>query len=69
MALPDRHSRQQREAYSRRRKPMPMRVREGRQEAAGRKRPLRFTPLWLRDGRIYRDEDEQAIPHAVVRNR
>ena len=31
-----------------------------RERLSGLPKPPRFTPLWLRDGRIYRDEGEQA---------
>ena len=63
------HSRQQREAHSRRRKPMPLRVREDRQEAEGRKRPLRMAPSpWLVEG-IDGEDGAPAKYDAVVRHR
>lgn len=62
-------NRSQREAYSRRRKPMPLRVMEGRQEAQGRKRQLRMAPNAPLTEGIDEDEGEQAIPCVLERNR
>lgn len=63
-----RHSRNQRESYSRRR-PMPLRIREGRQETEGRKRPMKQAGFWLRDESEHGEDDEQVSQCFLERRR
>ena len=62
-------SRNQREAHSRRRKPMPQREREGREATGRRRRPLRIAPETSMDEHGDDGDDEQANGDVVERQR